>query len=383
LFVMLRYLRPAGGGLTAVSLATAGAYFVAGTTAGHPTPWWPYVLLSGLAAAGCLGYLLGKPESESTVPGKVAVGAEVDEDIVAGPPDYFITEPTEPTPNTEVADTAPGPVITDRWRYTSDGAKVPSLMGMTHTTMSHPGYRGRQTQDEPPSVKVGILVACQPIDPASGGTETRAKFAEFLGSAAVRQLIGVLTHVEPGVSWKNLAGHGPRTLEAVLAAGQDPIEGVPVASALFLPPTAGESLYGRDGRAATLIFYVEPRTADGQVPPGSGLAEWFKRFSLALAVPGVFADFLAKDLGLATSDDPPAQLGVWLESSPQPLTVMVDTDGLRTLPGSWPSSQFIGWAFAAPDGNSATETARDLITQLCEYSLHLDGFEQAIPEIST
>ena len=38
LFRMLRYLRPAGGGLAAVSLATAGAYFVAVITAGHPLP---------------------------------------------------------------------------------------------------------------------------------------------------------------------------------------------------------------------------------------------------------------------------------------------------------------------------------------------------------
>lgn len=37
---MLRYMRPAGGGLAAVSLATSGAYFVAVITAGYPLPWW-------------------------------------------------------------------------------------------------------------------------------------------------------------------------------------------------------------------------------------------------------------------------------------------------------------------------------------------------------
>lgn len=364
----------------AVSLATAGAYFVAGTTAGHPTPWWPYVLLLGLAVAGGLGYLFGKSEPESSVPAKVPAAAEVDEDIIAEPLDYFVTDPPESTPNTEVTDTTPGPVITDRWYHTSDGGKVPSLMSMTHTVMSHRGYGGRQSQDEPPSVKIGMLVACQPIDPSSSGTEMRAKFAAFLDSAVVRQLIDALTDVQPDMSWKNLAGRGPRTLEAALTVGKDPMEGVPVASALFLPPTVGETLYGRNGRAASLIFYVEPRTTDGRVPPATELGRWFERLSLAFAVPGAFADFLAKDLRLATFDDPPAQLGVWLESSPQPLTAMVDTDGLRVLPGSWPSSQFMGWAFSAPDGNSAPEAARDLMTQLCEYSLHLDGFEHAIAE---
>jgi hypothetical protein len=70
------------------------------------------------------------------------------------------------------------------------------------------------------------------------------------------------------------------------------LDGVPAASALFLPPTAGQSLYGRDGRSATLILYVEPRTADGQVPPASDLVTWSRRFSLALAVPRALADFL-------------------------------------------------------------------------------------------
>ena len=72
---------------------------------------------------------------------------------------------------------------------------------------------------------------------------------------------------------------------------------MPVASALLLPPVAGESLYGRNGRSATLLLYVEPRTADGQVPPASGLQAWYERFGLALALPGVLAEFLAKRSG--------------------------------------------------------------------------------------
>ncbi|MFZ0271109.1 MAG: hypothetical protein WAL34_04590, partial [Acidobacteriaceae bacterium] len=79
----------------------------------------------------------------------------------------------------------------------------------------------------------------------------------------------------------------------------------PAASALLLLPTAGEELYGRDGRSATLILYVEPRAADGQVPLPSELAAWSQRFGLALPVPGALADFLTPDLGLATSNDPP------------------------------------------------------------------------------
>lgn len=317
--------------------------------------------------------LPGRPASGTTLPADprqlrdLAVEGRLTQRTLAEPESGPAPEPTPP--------------ITDRWCHTSDGGKVPSLMRLTHTSMSHPGYGGRQSQETPPSVKIGTLVACEPIDPASSGTELRAKFLVFLNSPPVHAMVAALTDVEPGMSWKNLAGHGPRTLEAALTASPAPLEGVPAASALFLPPMAGESLYGRDGRAATLILYVEPRTADGQVPPASDLATWSRRFSLALAVPRAFADFLDGYLGLATSNEPPAQLGVWLQSY-QPLTDMVDTDGLRMLPGSSPSNQFIGWILADPYGKSAAGTARDLIVQLCEYTLHLDDFEQLLAEES-
>jgi hypothetical protein len=291
-------------------------------------------------------------------------------------------DPGAAEPSVNQATTEAGPVVTDRWRHTADGGQVPALMSLTHTVMFHPGYGGRQTEETPPSVKIGVLVACQPIDPTTSGTEVRAKFAAFLETDPISKLIGSLTHLDPGMSWKNLAGNGPRMLEAALTAGDDALAGVPVASALLLPPVAGESLYGRNGRAATLLLYVEPRTADGQVPAASGLRAWYERFGLALAMPSAFAEFLAKDLGLDTSDDPPAQLGVWLQSY-HPLTTLVDPEDLRTLPGSSTTNWFMGWTFATPDGKSAKETTRDLLSQLCEYTLHLDDFEQRLDQISS
>ena len=383
---MLRYLRPAGGGLAAVSVATAGAYFVAVITAGHPLPWWPYVLLLGLAVLGGIGYVTGQPDSEPrrsaaapAPPAPTATAPQSAADTEAD--EYFVTEPTAAPSTTETPEPVPGPVITDRWHHTSDGAKVPALMGMTHTSVSHRAYMERPAQDAPPSVKIGMLVGCQPTGPTPSGTELRAKFAAFLGCPAMNQFLAVLTDVEPSMSWKSLAGNGPRTLEAALTVADNPLDDVPAASALFLPPTPGESLYGRNGRAATLILYIEPRTADGQVPPAADLAAWYERFRRALQLPQAFTDFLATDLGLATYDDPPAQLGIWLQST-QPLTTMVDIEGLRTLPGSWPQNQFIGWALTAPDGGPAEQTARDLVIQLCEYTLHLDAYEQALAKIN-
>ena len=128
-----------------------------------------------------------------------------------------VRQPTaeEPAPKSEPTPTR---TITDRWHHTSDGGKVPSLMRLTHTGLFHPAYGMRQPQETPPSVKIGMQVACQPIDPAGSGTELRAKLLAFLNSLSVMSLVTALTHVEPGMSWRNLAGHGPRTLQAALTA---------------------------------------------------------------------------------------------------------------------------------------------------------------------
>ena len=125
LFHMLRYLRPAGGGLAAVSLATAGAYFVAVITADHPLPWWLYILLLGLAALGGIGYVTGQPDSEPlesatapTPPGPTATALPPTEDTEAD--GYLITEPPDAPPAADAPEPALGPVITDKWHHTSD-----------------------------------------------------------------------------------------------------------------------------------------------------------------------------------------------------------------------------------------------------------------------
>lgn len=317
------------------------------------------------SAAGALALVIAAP---------VAVGFAPESDTGTD------TEPVEPVRGTESAPKPePVPAVTNRWHHTSDGFKVPGLMNLTHTTMSHPGYQGRQTEDERPSIKIGMLVGCEKIDPSSSGSALRAKFLAFLDSARVRELVRSLTFVPPEASWRSLAGNGVRTLEAALMIGDDPTKSVPFASALFLPPT-GEAMYGRPEGTATLVLYVEPQTVlQGEVPPGSDLRKWHQRIRKALTVPGAFANFLSDDLGLGLFGAPPVQFGIWLESHNKPLSTMIDTDGLRTLPGAWSANEFMGWAYADRDGKSDTDVARDIMVHLCEYRLHLDDFESHLP----
>jgi hypothetical protein len=195
---------------------------VAVITTGHPLPWWPYVLLLALAVLGGIGYVAGQSDPDPREPATVPTSTAPQPATVTETVEYFVTEPADMPPVTEARQPPRGPVITDRWQHTSDGARVPALMGMTHTGVTHRGYMERPSGDAPPSVKIGMLVACQSAGPALSGTELRAKFAAFLGCPAMDQLLAALTEVGPGMSWKNLAGNGPRTLEAALTAAENP-----------------------------------------------------------------------------------------------------------------------------------------------------------------
>jgi len=77
---VLRYLRPVGGSLAGISLATAGAYLVAAVTSGHRQPWWPYVLLLGLTALGGILYLIGQRASRTPGLGSSSADIAVAED---------------------------------------------------------------------------------------------------------------------------------------------------------------------------------------------------------------------------------------------------------------------------------------------------------------
>ena len=107
----------------AVSLATARGYFVAMITADHPLPWWPYVLLFGLAALGGIGYVAGYPDSDHRDRAAAPAATAPDPAGVTEADEYFAPEPADMPPVTEASHPPPGPVITDRWHpFTWTGA---------------------------------------------------------------------------------------------------------------------------------------------------------------------------------------------------------------------------------------------------------------------
>ncbi len=265
-----------------------------------------------------------------------------------------------------------GPAATDLWRHTTNGIDVPAVMRIGNVSMSHPGYMARPAQDTPPSMRVGALVACDPLGPTPPTSELRSRFLSLLACPPIMELVSGASYIDQSVSWAPYGGHGRINLQAALT-GPEEAE-APVASALLLLPEVGMSQFGRDPRYAELVVDVEPRSPDGRPTQAMTLAAWHDLFARCLALPGVLAEFLTKELDLTTASDPPAQIGIWLKT-PHAMTELVDIEGLKSIPGSPASNWFVGYAVADPAGHKSEAAAVELLSQMCDYTLHLDGYE--------
>ena len=252
------------------------------------------------------------------------------------------------------------------WRFTTDGAEVPQLARVTQRTIDHPTYM-RSQDSVPPYMRAIALVASSPLGDAPDSQELRAGLLAWLSQAPTMELIGDLRAIPPGVTWKPWATDRRSNLRADLT-GENPAE-VPVASVVLEVPSPGPRRFGADPRYAELILHVDLPTGD----VSAGLPDWRRRFSRVLAVPGALAGFL-QGLGLAVPDDPPAQAGILLHAR-QAITEVVRSGGIPVLPGSSPYvvNEFTGFAVADPAGRAADEAAGQMVLDLSERVLHLDG----------
>lgn len=275
----------------------------------------------------------------------------------------------------------PNPATTDRWRATSNGFDVPAMMQVQNVAMADLSRLPRPRHEMPPTMRVGAVVACDPLGSSPPTSELRARFLGFLSSRPIMELVSRLSHIPQGGMWRSLAGRGRIYLEAALTG--DVQDEVLAASASLLLPDPSASGYGHgDPRYARFVLEVELRDAEGQPAPAMKLSVLHDRFTRALAVPSALAAFLTEDLGLGTSDDPPSQAGIWLQT-PRDMAELVDVEGLQPLPGSPRSNSFTGWALADPAGEPAATAAGELLRQMCDYTLSLDGYEPALEGMMT
>lgn len=349
---MKRELVLAGKALGGASLTGAVLYLVA-TAPAHVHVYWPYWIFFGALAVGVVLYYAGQER--------------------AGSADQAVTPPSD-----EVSELA-GPAVTDRWQSSLNGVSS-EMLQLQNNSMNHPGYWRRSSTDTPPSVRIGIQVACAQLDPAASSSVLRAKILRFLGQSAVMDLVHELTEVQGGAVWTARDDNPPFNFGAVLA--QPTAEEAPVAWARVLLPETITRMYGRDARSAYFLLYVEPRTASRDPAEAASLVGWHQRLSGALALPTAFAALLADDLALPTSNDPPTGVGIWLKA-PRALTELVEVDAFDVVEGSPQSNWFMGVAIASPDGEQLSEMVQAWLRQMCDSSLHLNDYESALASLDS
>ncbi len=256
--------------------------------------------------------------------------------------------------------------VANCWRFTTDGAAVPQIRRDVERNIDHPSYM-RPAGSAPPFIRVIVLVACGPLGDVPGSQEMRGSFLTWQVQAPATALVRDLCAIPQGVTWKSWATARRSNLRADLT-GEDQDQ-VPVASAFLELPSTGPRLAGTDPRYAELILHVDLPTSDF----APGLPDWRRRFTWALAMPGELARFL-QGLGLAVPNEPPAQVGVLLHAR-QSITELVSPGNIPALPASSAQivNEFMGFAVAAPDGKTAEETAGQMVLDLSERDLHLNG----------
>ncbi len=250
------------------------------------------------------------------------------------------------------------------------------------STMSHPGYKARLSRREknPPSMRVGIRVACSPFDAATPSTtDVRNRLLGLLEGDAAAGLVSAMTQAGNGATWQRYESPGRTTHGAVLAGADK--RAAPAAWARLILPESKASEAVCDPQYAVLILHLESRTPENDIAPPVDLVTWHGRFVLALALTEALATFLTEDLHLTVPDDPPRQAGVWLTAS-QSMTELVDIRDGQLLPGSPPSRSFYGSTPVDQAHRSAAAQARVWITEMCDEALHLDGYEPALASIS-
>jgi hypothetical protein len=270
--------------------------------------------------------------------------------------------------------------VTDRWQYTLAAFDVGTLANLGHKAFSHHSYT-RPGETKAPAVRVGVFVACSPLaDDQPTADRLRLLMRDWLGQPELMEFIGKLTGLYPDASWHSQPGRGRFVLEADLVgpSGKDRV----LASALLLLPERGVTQYGKDPAGAELYVHVTLPAKDG-VPVKAGIAEWHSRFTAALSIPRLLAEFLPS-AGLVPAGDPAARFAMQLQARPDAATGLdeiVDFDGLAVLSPRRYAMQFDGWAVADQLGKTAEAVSRRLVTELCECTGRT-GYEGVLAKLA-
>jgi len=285
--------------------------------------------------------------------------------VVTGLPDFFAWSASV-VRQTQQALQRSDRLITDRWFYTSDGAKAPAAMSAMEIVLPGTGYR-KPVGERAPWVRFIVLIGCSEISPAAGGSQLWSKLQRFLQKPPVNSLVNSLRRGDKNPVWTRWSTNSPGVIDAVLTAGD---EDEAVASARLELPDGMHRQF-RDQRSAMLILHFEP-PGPGSKEEGPGQPDgpisWSEYVLRALELPQALVEFLSGVLGLSTSGVPAATLGFRLEARHDMAEIMDITD-LHLLRGGRRTSQAIGYFIADSDGLPAVDAADLMITDVLRYAL--------------
>jgi hypothetical protein len=274
----------------------------------------------------------------------------------------------------------PGPPFTVRWRYATDGAQAVSTSWSFSKSVSHPGHSLRQTQETPSKVIVSVLVPCTQLAELPPTSEVVEAFLDLLSGPKIGKLTSMLTHVAGGISWYSFSTNGALNNQAILARAADDPE-PPVATAILnLNDTSPKFQHFQDPDRAELLLTIEVRSADGAKPKALSLGQWQVWFVQLLKLPDAFARVLNYEVKTPTFDSLPTHVGVWMESHGD-LTDLVDAGAAQSSAGSRPARTFPLYFLADAAGKPAKAVALDALRGVCDYGLHVHGYESQLKEL--
>ncbi|GAB3435063.1 hypothetical protein [Flindersiella endophytica] len=264
--------------------------------------------------------------------------------------------------------------MTGKWRQPIDDAeRSPLSAGVRDIRFDHPVYTGREPAKEPPSVRVGLRLGCEPVTPGHMSTsEIRRAFLRVLAQPCIANLVEALTYTD-GAAWTPRGGHGRHHYSAALAGSQEHL--APAAWAQILLPEPNGLSFWRDPLCADFVLHIEPRTRHGKPASAQDLASWHRHLTGALAVPQAIAtSLLTEELCLGTKAEPSTKVAVWFTTRDD-LTHLVDVKDSERLAGTRVLPWFHAYAVADSKGQPPSALAIDWLRQMCDDALHLDGYE--------
>lgn len=269
----------------------------------------------------------------------------------------------------------PAPLFTGRWRYTTEGVEAVSAMNAFNKSVSHVGY----TQDhgeKSSRVVVSILVPCDPLADAPPTSALVKAFLRLLSGSTVMSVALKLGLGARDLSWYSYTSNGVLNNQAILALSPDN-EAAPAAAAILnLNDSRVRFQYLQDPELAEMVLRFEPRLGSPLT-----LAQLYDVLLGILSVPDSLGRFLSDDVKVSTYADRPVQVGVCLEGQ-QYLTDLIDPGDVVSPPGMGRGRQYLIYLLGEPSGKTKSAAVIDALRGLCDYGLHVQGYEDQLTALT-